>query len=125
MPVAVKRQIVEAEDINGIIHRLPFYNVFVFRKEIPVILFYLAHGIDYTMDFLDISHVITFLDKLPEDALTDQEYLYFQISSKCFLRVYRDLFEKYPYIQAMVGSFCNVCTNRTTLHQLNNPREWI
>ena len=125
MPIAVKRQNVEAEDINGIQYSLPYYNVYVFRKEIPVILFYLAHGLDYTMNFLDINHVIKFLDKIPSNATSDQEFIYFQISSKCYLRVYRDLFDKYPYIKAMVGSFCNVCTNRTTLHQLDNPREWI
>lgn len=125
MPIAVKRIVDDFQDINGITHTLPCYNVYVFRKEIPVILFYLAHGIDFTLHYLDIYHIISFIDKLPAGAEEDNTYIYFQISSKCFLRVYRELFNKYPYIQAMVGSFCHVCTNRTTLHQLDNPREWI
>lgn len=125
MPIALKRNTEEAKDINGVDYALPYYNVYVFRKEIPVILFYLAHGLDYTMHYLDIYEVIKFIDKLPSDAEEDEEFIYFQLSSKCYLRVYRDLFNKYPYIQAMVGSFCHVCTNRTTLHQLNNPREFI
>ena len=125
MPVALKRNVEEIRDINGNLYNLPYYNVYVFRKEIPVILFYLAHGFDFTMQYLDIYYVISFIEKLPVNAEEDEEYLYFQLSSKCYLQVDKKLFQKYPYIQAMVGSFCNVCTNRTTLHQLNNPREFI
>lgn len=35
------------------------------------------------------------------------------------------LFNKYTYIQAMVGGFCDICTNRTTINQLNDPKQWI
>lgn len=126
MPIAIKRNVIEVEDMHNKHYSLPYYNVYVFRKEIPVILFYLAHGLDYTMGFLDLTHVMSFVEKLPPEAFdAENEFLYFPLSTKCYIKVYKSLFEKYPYIQAMVGSFCHVCTNRVTLAHLDDPKQWI
>ena len=35
------------------------------------------------------------------------------------------MFDKYVYIQSIVGAFCTVCTNRVTLDQLNDEKVWI
>jgi hypothetical protein len=110
-------------DVDNNQYTLPYYTVFVFRKEIPILLFYLAHGIDYTMSYLNMSNVIEFLDGLPTER--DPEYLYFGLSSKCFIKVYKDLFEKHPYIQSIVGGFANICTTRITVPGLDNTEEWI
>ena len=123
MPIAVKRNIKNVTDIDGVEYNLPSYYVFVFKKEIPIILFYLAHGIDFTLDYMHVRDIISFTDKIPD--IKDPEKLYFQLSSRCFLEVNKELFKKYPYIQSLVGSFCTVCTNRITLDQLNEPREFI
>ena len=123
MPIAVKRNIIEAEDINEEKYSLPSYYVFVFKKEIPIILFYLSKGIQYTLEYLNVRNVISFKDKIIDKD--DTNYLYFQLSSKCFLEVDKKLFHKYPYIQSIVGAFCTVCTNRVTLDQLDDPKQWI
>ena len=57
MPVAVKRNSISTEnftkssttktDVKGTEFLLPVYNVFVFKKEIPIILFFAANGIDF------------------------------------------------------------------------------
>lgn len=143
MPVAVKRNIIEASeitrnniteeklkqngmkvcDVEGKSYTLPVYYVFMFRKEIPIILFYLSRGIDYTMNFLEVQNVMQFLPSLPDTL--DNDMIYFQLSSKCYLEVNRELFNKYPYIQSVVGGFLNVCTNRVTIEQLDQPEIWI
>lgn len=123
MPICVKRHAITAEDVTGNRYTLPYYTVFVFKKEIPILLFYLAHGIDYTMSYLNVSNVIEFIDELPQEL--DNEFLYFTISSKCYIKVYKDLFEEHPYIQSVVGGFLNVCTTRVTLATLDTPDEWI
>ena len=125
MPIAVKRNTVETEDIHGCKYTLPCYYVFVFRKEIPIILFYLSKGLKYTLDYLNVIDVISFVDKLPPSNAIDNSYLYFQISGKCFLKVDKELFNKYPYIQSVVGGFMLVCTNRVTIDQLDDPKQWI
>lgn len=124
MPIAVKRNICVAEDITGRQYNLPCYYVFVFRKEIPIILFYLSKGATYALHYLNANYVVDFLEKLP-DELNHMDYLYFQLSNKCYMRVDKALFEKYPYIQSIVGAFCTVCTNRVTLEQLEDPKQWI
>jgi hypothetical protein len=123
MPIALKRNVIETEDLNGNSYTLPCYYVFVFRKEIPVILFYLSKGLDYTLDFFGVSNVIEFIEKVPNDL--DPEYKYFQISAKCYLKVHAGSFNKYPFIQSVVGAFMTVCTNRVTIEHLNDPKQWI
>ena len=143
MPVACKRNVIEAKsvlrenknvdidinsvgalDIHGNLYQLPVYYVFVFRKEIPILLFYLSKGVNHALDYLNVSNVITFMDKVP-DIIDNEKYLYFQLSSKCVLQVSRPLFNKYSYIQSIVGGFVTVCTNRVTLEQLEDPKQWI
>lgn len=125
MPVAVKRNSLDAEDMLGRFYHLPYYSTFVFRKEIPVLLFYMSKGAAHTLDYLGVSNVISFINKYDEKTVDHDKYLYFGISSKCYLQVNREMFHKYAFVQSVVGGFLQICTNRTTLNQLENSREWI
>lgn len=144
MPIAVRRGVIEEDesitntltnealkalgkecvDTVGKEYVLPVYYVLVLRKEVPAILFYMSKGINYCLNFLGLNNVITFKRKIDEnDAYKD--YIYFHISNKCYLRVVRDLFDKYTYIQSVVGGILHVTTNRTTIESLNEPKIWI
>lgn len=143
MPIAIKRNVIDATEIaqnnitdeklqqqgitthdsEGREYRLPVYYVFVFKKEIPTILFYLSKGLDCALEFLSVTNIITFIEKLPD--IKEHDYLYFKLSSKCYIQVNRELFNKYPYIQSVVGGFLTVCTNRVTIDSLNDPKVWI
>jgi len=125
MPIALKRNIIECEDIHENKYTLPCYYVFVFRKEIPVILFYLSKGANYTLDYLGVRDIISFIDKLPSDTSSASGYLYFQLSTKCYLKVDKEAFKQYSFVQSMVGAFETVCTNRVTISQLEDPDQWI
>lgn len=143
MPVAVKRRVIErseitrnnitneklkqngmkACDVEGKSYNLPVYYIFMFKKEVPVILFYLSRGLNYTLTFLNVHNVMGFLPSLPDTL--DPDNIYFQISNKCYIEVNRELFNKYTYIQSVVGAFLTVCTNRCTIEQLDEPEVWI
>jgi hypothetical protein len=142
MPIAVKRGIidhvsidnfdeddaindstVDMNDIRGIHYQLPYYNVYVFKKEIPVILFYLKDGFDSAMDFLGVNGAIRLLEKLPNNPSFSN--IYFQISNRCFLEVNRFLFNKYPFVQSIVGGLIFVSTNRCTVASFSDPKIWI
>lgn len=125
MPIAVKRNIVEGLDSEGLTHQLPVYSVFVFRKEIPILLFYMSKGAKFTIDYLHMNNVVRFLPKEPTDELLHDKNLYFQLSSKCVLEVDRELFYKYPYVQSIVGGYVKICNNRTTMDMLEDPKVWI
>ena len=122
MPVAVKRNVTTVHDVEGNEYTLPVYYVFVFKKEICIVLFYLSKGLDYTLDYLHVSNSIFFSEKEPAQ---DDNHIVFQISNKCWLSVVKEDFKKYSYIQSVVGAFCTVCSNRTSLESLNEPRQWI
>ena len=142
MPIAIRRDVIkasalldnnitdeevfddtmEAVDISGNEYNLPFYNVTVFKKEIPVILFYLKDGFDNCMDFLGVSGSIELVQKPDTNDIYN---LYFQISTKCYLKVNKKLFKKYPYLQSIVGGILHVSTNRLTVHSFDDPRIWI
>lgn len=140
MPIAIKRGIIESStvdnftdeslmtaninttDDNGNIYSLPVYNVFVFKKEIPVILFYLKDGFDNAMDFLGVSGAIRLVSKIPDH---DENMIYFQISTKCYLEVDKKLMNKYPYLQSIVGGILHVSSNRNTIQSFDDPKIWI
>ena len=113
----------EAVDVEGIHYQLPYYNVYVFKKEIPVILFYLKDGFDSAMDFLGVNGAIRLLEKLPNHPSSDN--IYFQISNRCFVEVNRFLFNKYPFVQSIVGGLVFVSTNRCTVASFSDPKIWI
>ena len=123
MPISVKRYIIEAEDVDGNKFILPYYKVPVFRKEVTILLFYLSKGITYALDYLNVNHIISFTDILPENR--DDDNLYFMLSSKCYLVVDRQMFLKYQYVQSIVGAFKAVTTSRVTIQQLTDAKQWI
>ena len=142
MPIAVKRGIMEdtaltnnltdeemdasveeCVDVNGLHYSLPYYNVFVFRKEIPVILFYLKDGFVSAMDFLGVSGAINLVEKIPDD---EKDNIYFEISkNRCYLEVNKTLFDKHVYLQSIVGGILHVSTVRNTIDSFEKPEVWI
>ena len=133
MPICVKRngiktdEIVRSEntgkDVNGMQYNIPVYNVFVFRKEIPIMLFYLANGGDWAMCYLEVDNVIHLVKNL--DDANFEKNLYFQISSHCFIEANKEMFLKYPYIQSVVGGLLTISNSRTTMEDFHDRTVWI
>ena len=140
MPIAVKRNVVKAssvgdisdsdelrkgtvtaQDEDGKLYSLPSYSVFVFRKEIPIILFYMSKGLTFTLNYLNVNNAI---DVVPTPD-KNPDYIYFKISNECYIKVIRELFDKYPYIQSVVGGLLEITSKRTTMDQLMNGKVWI
>ena len=133
MPVAVKRNSLRAEnfvknntakkDIHGTEYLLPVYNVFVFKKEVPIILFYAANGMDWGLSYLGVDNIIKFVDN--PDLFDTDKNIYFAISTKCYIEVNKRIFMNQPYVQSIVGGLLYVCTNRLTVDDMNNKSIWI
>ena len=143
MPVAVKRGVVEdtalvsnnftdeemtddtveCVDVRGLHYTLPYYSVYVFKKEIPVILFYLKDGFVSTMDFLGVSGAINLVEKVSDNS---EKNLYFEITkNRCYIEVNKMLFHKHPYLQSIVGGILHVSTARNTIDTFEKPEVWI
>lgn len=133
MPVAVKRNSLRAEnfvknntakkDIHGTEYLLPVYNVFVFKKEVPIILFYAANGMDWGLSYLGVDNIIKFVDN--PDLFDTDKNIYFAISTKCYIEVNKQIFMNQSYVQSIVGGLLYVCTNRLTVDDMNNKSIWI
>ncbi len=119
---AVKKEQLMA-DVEGQSYHVPVYYIYVFKKEIPVILFYMSKGFDVALNELQVQDTIEAIESYPEDP--DPDYLYFKISSHCYLKVLKFTFEKYPYIQSVVGGIMTVATNRTSISQLEDGKQWV
>lgn len=110
-------------DIYGIEYNLPLFTVFMFKKEVNVLLFYLALNVEWALDFLKVSHIISFENEINKE---DTNSIWFQISSKCYLRVkHKSMFDKYAYIRGIVGSLLDLVTNRMTSEQIYDTDIWI
>ena len=123
MPISIKRNILDKEDTEGNLHRLPVYNVYLFRKEVPIMLLYAAMGLRTSLDELYVGDIIDFVSNV-DDVEDLDDYIYFQISSKCYIRCDRKLFDKYPYVQSIVGGMLFITTNRFTVEQLYDVNVW-
>lgn len=120
---AVKKTEVIKEDVDSHEYHLPLYNIFMFRKEIPAILFYLANGVDWALDFLWVRNILSFESNMDDRR---ENEIWFPISAKCFLRVRdKDLFDKYTYIQSVVGGILHVVSNRFTPAMIDDTTIWI
>lgn len=147
MPVVVKREAVKAGiadavdiflenydfeesgkpviDHAGNLYSLPVYQVYVFTKPIPVILFYLKDGFRGAMDYLGLNGAIDLVEEVPESYDALAKNLYFEISAKCFIEVQKEAFEKFAFVRSVVGGLIYVSTNRCTIETFYDPDHWI
>lgn len=122
MPICVKRSSIVATDIHEIEYTLPVYNVTVFKKDMPVILFYTANGLQAALSYLEVDEAIKFKEEIDAE---DTDVYQFRLSKSMFLEVNKELFDKYTYIQAVVGMIISVSTNRLNAEILNDSEYWI
>ena len=122
---AMKKTSVSVESVDHISYTLPVYEIFMFKKEIPAILFYMANGIEWTLHFLGVSEIISF----ESEFIPNKGEIWFEMSNTCYIRVKdRELFGKYTYLQSVVGGFLFMVTKGKrglTIEKLKNPDTWI
>ena len=124
MPFAVKRFTINATDTEGTEYTLPYYTIQLFYKDIEVMLMYATRGLNYALQFaLDTPYLV--MDFVTEAKEGDLENLYFPISTTLFLRVNRELFEGFTYVQSVVGGILRITTNRLTIDKLDDTEIWL
>ena len=125
MPFAVRRKTIDCEDMKGNIYTCPYYTVDLFRKDIPVMLLYASQGMDSALQFAIESYSYLVMDFTKTYDETDEKHLYFGISNKLYLKVRKDVFDNFTYIQSVVGGIMEITTQRTTYEKLNDKSVWI
>lgn len=124
MPFAVKRFTINVTDTEGTDYTLPYYTIQLFYKDIEVMLMYATRGLNYALQFaLDTPYLV--MDFVTEVKEGDLENIYFPISATLFLRVNRELFEGFTYVQSVVGGILQITTNRLTIDKLDDTEIWL
>lgn len=121
MPIGLKRSTSEIKDIDGHAYKVPIYEVYVFKKPICVLSFYAAYGLSYALDYLHVKDVIKFVSSVENP----EHKIYFQISTKVFLEVDKEIFDKMQYVQAIVGMLLEITTNRLKFDLIDDQVYWI
>lgn len=125
MPFATRRKIIECEDMEGNLYNLPYYTIELFKKDYPVMIIYASKGMDDALQFALSSYPYFVMQFTKTYDKEDEKHLYFGISSKLFLKVRKELFNEFVYIQSVVGGIMEICSNRLSYEKLNDETIWI
>lgn len=125
MPFSVQRSILrDVQNEDGEKFNIPFYSLDLFKKPVPVMLIYATNGMDWALQFaLESPYMV--MDFVKEAVADDPKYMYFKISTTVYLRVRRDLFKEFTYVQSVVAGILFITSNHTTMKDLNNPNVWL
>ena len=123
MPIVIKRVPCVHEDVDGNSYMMPLFRTFVFHRETDIMLFIASNfGIEYGLIYLKVHNIIKLIPSLDERKDT---CLYFQVSSKCFIEVDKDMFDKWSYVQSVVSGLLEILTTRFDLTQIDNKEQFI
>lgn len=121
MPVYLKRDLYARTDIEGNTFEAPIYSTTVFTKNIDIFYFYFTKmGVKNTLKYFSVDKFVNMTS-----TVNDKErYFYFQISSKLYIEVPKDVFIKHEYFRSIVFMVLKVCNNRINLENLENKVMW-
>ena len=125
MPFAMKRKIIDCEDMNGNVYDLPYYTIDLFKKEYPIMLVYASKGMNDAIQFALDAFPYFVMEFTKTYDKEDSKHIYFGISSKLFLKVRKELFDEFVYIRSVVGGIMEICSNRLTFDKLDDETIWI
>lgn len=122
MPVSIKRNHKTFKDTDGNEYTAPTYVIFVFRKEVDILLFYFAKiGVKKALQYFSVGKIINFVES-EEDK---ENNIYFNINSKMLIEVNKHFFQKHQYVQSIVFMILSICSNRLQFENLENKSYWV
>lgn len=122
MPVNLKMKQYIAKTTYGETFTAPIYTIGVFRKDVDVLIFYLAKiGVKKTLEYYSVDKIMGFTESV-ENA---EEYIYFSINAKLYLEIDKHFFNKYTYVKSVAFMLLTLMTNRMTMENLYSKDYWI
>lgn len=123
MPIPLQMSMEKFSDINDNDYYAPLYTIQLFKKNINVVLFYLAYfGYAKTMEYFSLDRIMRVVPSADPDIDTS---LFFQINSKMYLEVNKKFFDKYQYTRTMTVMLLSLMNNRMNDESLNDKAYWI
>lgn len=125
MPIAIHFRKVKITDLNGVEYSFTSFFIKVFKREISVLLFYLAKiGWKSTLQYFMVDRIMELI--ATEDANPDDEkYIFFPANRHLVLRVERGFFERFDYVKAITRMLLECFAPKTSFQNIENYRYWI
>ena len=88
-------------------------------------LIYASKGMNDALQFALDSFPYFVMDFTKTYDKDDKKHMYFEISTKLYLRVRKELFDEFVYIRSVVGGILEICSNRLTYEKIDDENLWI
>lgn len=123
LPVSVNREYVDIKDVPGNIYSVTKFTVTTSSQTVDMMYYYFAKfGVTYTLLYMGVNQIMSIVDAY---NVHDEENLYFSIRANMLLRVNKEFFEKFEWVQQITASILATMNNRTNKHDLENLTYWI
>lgn len=100
LPICVKIYETSIKDVNGTEYNTYSHLLQVFKKFYNPLYLFAQHGLNYIMKIMEVELFITFHHATEDFQFDHDKYLYFKVED-IYVRVLKDAFEKFQYIQSM------------------------
>ena len=112
-------------DTRGEEHSFTTYYIKIFKRDISVLIFFFCRmGFQTTLRYFLLDKIISIIPPEEEDVNDDTSY-YFEVNKNMMMRVDKQFFDKYDYVQAMTGMIRETLTSKVTFSQLESEIYWL
>ena len=118
----MKNEVHSVNSIEGNVYSAPTYTINIFSKDVDILIFYLAKfGLYKTLKYFSVEKVMCFTDAVADE----EEFIYFTVNSKMFLKINKHLFLKYQYVKTIAFMLISIIPSRATFEDLDSKSYWI
>jgi hypothetical protein len=122
MPIFLTRRSCTKKDTEGVEYTRAIYTTKVFKNDINIMYFYFAKiGFDNTMKYLMVERYISLTNKVVDT----EEYIYFKISDKFYLKVIRRIFESSAYVSSVAFMILAICNSKVNAENIDSKYMWL
>lgn len=123
MPIIINTHHVTLKEHDKTQHDTISYYLAVFKRQIPILLFYFAKmGVAKTLQYYKVEEIIHLVEE-PIDG--DMENYYFQANKRIFIKVNRHFFDKFQYVRAFTAMISECVMTRMEYDDLENMDYWV
>ena len=122
LPIDVKRSHMDIYDSNKEEYSCAVFTIKMFNKDRDILPFFFAtKGFFETIDYFGLKGIIDLVEINEED----ENFMYFPISSKLYIKVVKKFFTNYKFVRSFVAMILRVTTNRITYDIMMDRYAWV
>ena len=122
MPIFLTRRSCTKKDTEGVEYTRAIYTTKVFKNDVNIMYFYFAKiGFDNTLKYLMVERYMSLTNKVTDT----EEYIYFKISDKFYLKVIRRVFESSAYVSSVAFMILAICNSKVNADNIDSKYMWL